>query len=159
KHLLVLVERSGCGPRRATTTEIVRRTSEMRGAVLLVMVLVAGRAAGEESLLSGAGTRGGHEPGLTLVSALPRSGGQTRPTSYVGTYSYVGTDAEKAAVKGAVDRATEHMFGKVIARQELMKRSDIRPSYTIRLEPAGTVCVETPGFPSERSPLDGTEVE
>ncbi|HET6983496.1 MAG TPA: hypothetical protein VFI53_15240 [Myxococcaceae bacterium] len=61
-------------------------------------------------------------------------------------------------MKTAVDWATEGMFGKVIAREELRKRSEPRPSYTIRFEEDGKVSVETPGFPSECAPADGTEV-
>ena len=72
---------------------------------------------------------------------------------------YAGTDAERAAIKIAVDRATDRMFGILIARSELMKRSEIRPSYTIRFQEPGQVSVETPGFPPECAPLDGTEVE
>jgi hypothetical protein len=116
----------------------------MRGVVLVMAVLVSLRAAAEE-------------PRLVLAAATsPRMAGELE---YEGTYLYAGDDAERRAIKGAVDRATEGMFGKVIARDELMKRSEIRPSYTIHLEAPGTVCVETPGFPSERSPLDGSEVE
>jgi hypothetical protein len=79
-------------------------------------------------------------------------------TRFAGTYVYVGGESERAVVKAAVDRATEGMFGKVIARQELMKRSEPRPSYTIRFEEGGRVSVESPGFPAESSLLDGTEV-
>ena len=116
----------------------------MRGVVLVVLVTL--RAAGEE-------------PRLLPVLAAATSPRMAGEREYEGTYLYAGDDAERRAVKAAVDRATERMFGKVIARDELMKRSEIRPSYTIHLEPPGMVCVETPGFPSERSPLDGTEVE
>ena len=80
-------------------------------------------------------------------------------TRYAGTYSYVGTDAERAAIRAAVDHATEGMVGKNIARGELMKRSEIRPSYTLRFDGKGNVAVETPGFPPESSSLDGSEVQ
>jgi len=79
-------------------------------------------------------------------------------TRFAGTFIYIGGQSERSVVKTAVDRATEGMFGKVIAREELMKRSEPRPSYTIRFEEDGKVSVETPGFPSETAPVDGTEV-
>jgi hypothetical protein len=78
---------------------------------------------------------------------------------YAGTYVYAGTDTERAAIRTAVDHATEGMVGKNIARGELMKRSEVRPTYTIRFDGKGNVTVETPGYPPESSPLDGTEVQ
>jgi hypothetical protein len=132
----------------------------MRRAVLWVMVSLATRALGDE-----ASSRADDERERTqLVAAVavrpapPPSANLVEP-DYAGTYVYAGSEAERAAVKLAVDRATEGMFGKVIAREELMKRSEIRPSYTIRLDPPGAVSVETPGFPTECSPADGTEVD
>jgi hypothetical protein len=123
----------------------------MGRAVVLVVVLL-GTAAFAEGVAGE--TEGGKQP--LLAAAVTSS--HLEPV-YAGTYVYAGSDAERAAVKAAVDRATEKMFGKVIAREELMKRSEIRPSYTIRLDSPGRVSVETPGFPSDSSPLDGTEVE
>jgi hypothetical protein len=58
-----------------------------------------------------------------------------------------------------VDHTTEGMVGKNIARGELMKRSEVRSTYTIRFDGKGNVAVETPGFPLEVSSLDGTEVQ
>jgi len=78
---------------------------------------------------------------------------------YAGTYTYAGGEAERAAIKTAVDHATQGMVGKDIARSELMKRSEVRPTYTIRFDGKGNVAVETPGFPPEVSSLDGTEVQ
>jgi len=78
---------------------------------------------------------------------------------YAGTYIYAGGEAERAGIKTAVDHATEGMVGKNIARDELMKRSEVRPSYAIRFDGKGNVAVETPGFPPEVSSLDGTEVQ
>lgn len=78
---------------------------------------------------------------------------------YSGTYRYVGGEAQRAAVKDAVDSATEGMLGVDIARIELMKRQEIRPTYTITFDEKGNVSVETPGYPTECSPLDGTEVQ
>jgi len=49
------------------------------------------------------------------------------------------------------------MVGKNIARGELMKRSEVRPSYSLRFDGKGGVTVETPGYPPETSSLDGTE--
>jgi hypothetical protein len=80
------------------------------------------------------------------------------PTRYAGTYAYAGTDGERAAISTAVDYATEGMAGRLIARGELMKRSEVRASYAIRFDGKGNVAVETSGFPLEVSPLDGTEV-
>jgi len=129
----------------------------MGRAVVVVVVLLGARALGEGPA---GGTEGEKQP--LLVSAVTEHAGpiesQLEPV-YAGTYVYAGSEAERAAVKAAVERATEGMFGKVIAREELMKRSEIRPSYTIRLDSPGRVSVETPGFPPESSPLDGTEVE
>jgi len=130
----------------------------MGRAVVLAMVLL-----GAQAFAEGAAGETGKEkqPLLTAsvtegASAIPVQG-QVEPV-YAGTYVYAGSEAERVAVKAAVDRATEGMFGKVIAREVLMERSEIRPSYTIRLDP-GRVSVETPGFPPECSPLDGTEVD
>lgn len=78
---------------------------------------------------------------------------------YAGTYTYAGTGAERASIRTSVDHATEGMLGKDIARSELMKRSEIRPSYTIRFDGRGNVTVETPGYPPESSSLDGREVQ
>jgi len=80
------------------------------------------------------------------------------PARYAGTYVYGGTDAERAAISTAVNSATAGMAGMLIARGELMKRSEVRPGYTIRFDGTGNVAVETPGFPPEVLPLDGTEV-
>ncbi len=85
--------------------------------------------------------------------------GPTEARRYAGFYIYVGTDAERARVQAAVDTATEGMIGKGIARRELMKRSEIRPSYTISFDENGDVSVQTPGYPPEISPLNGTEVK
>jgi len=144
----------------------------MRVAVLLAAVVLAARAKGEEVPVSGSmpDTKRPAEPvavATSSASAATRTSGVTRPSepthvndvaSYPGTYRYTGVEAERAAVKVAVDRATDGMFGILIARGELMKRSEIRPSYTLRVELSGIVSVETPGFPPEAAPLDGTEV-
>ena len=143
----------------------------MRWAVLLAAVVLAARATGEELSTSGntSDTRRSAVPvavaassALAPARASVPAGSTTPPsdavTSYAGTYRYTGDEAERAAVKVAIDRATDGMFGVLIARGELMKRSAIRPSYTIRFESSERVSVETPGFPPEASPLDGTEV-
>jgi len=104
-------------------------------------------------------------PQETSLEPSSPMGASVRPTlgpdekRYAGTYTYAGTPAERAAVEAAVDRATEGMIGRGIARSELMKRSEIRPSYSIGFDGKGNVSVETPGFPTESSPLDGTEVK
>ena len=123
----------------------------MGRAVVLVVVLLGAGALGDG--VAG-GTEGEKQP--LLAAAVTES---HLESVYAGTYVYAGSEAERATVKAAVDRATEGMFGKVIAREELMKRSEIRPSYTIRLDSPGRVSVETPGFPPESSALDGTEME
>lgn len=93
-------------------------------------------------------------------AAPPAPSPAARPEErYAGTYVYSGIAAEKVAIQTAVDRATEGMVGKNIARGELMKRAEIRPSYTIRFDGKGNVAIETPGFPPEISPVDGTEVQ
>jgi len=112
-------------------------------ATLLLSIFLAARASGEESSISAVGA----------TSAAP-----AEEARLSGTYVYVGGEPERSKMKAAVDLATEGMFGKVIAREELRKRSDPRPSYTIRFEENGKVSVETPGFPAESAPLDGTEV-
>jgi hypothetical protein len=111
--------------------------------VLLLSILLAARAGGEEAASGSAGVK----------SRVPEEGARL-----AGTYVYVGGEPERSGMKAAVDLATEGMFGKVIARDELRKRSEPRPSYTIRFEADGKVSVETPGFPSESAPADGTEV-
>jgi hypothetical protein len=79
---------------------------------------------------------------------------------YAGTYVYTGTDAEKAAVSAAVDSATDGMgIATGFARSALMKRSEIRPTYTISFDGKGDVSVESPGYPPETSPTNGTEVK
>jgi len=79
---------------------------------------------------------------------------------YAGTYAYSGTDAERAAVQTAVDSATDGMgIATGFARSALMKRSEIRPTYTISFNGTGDVSVESPGYPPETSPTNGTEVK
>jgi len=97
----------------------------------------------------------GLEPSSPVRAPAP----QTDEQRYAGTYIYAGGEAERAGIKTAVDHATQGMVGKNIARDELMKRSEVRPTYTIRFDGKGNVAVETPGFPSEVSSLDGTEVQ
>jgi len=92
-------------------------------------------------------------PVSTPAAPRPRS----EEERYAGTYLYAGTDAERAAIHTAVDHATEGMVGKNIARGELMKRSEVRPSYALSFDGKGNVTVETPGYPPETSSLDGTE--
>jgi hypothetical protein len=96
----------------------------------------------------------------TAPSAPPAPSAVARPEDrYAGTYVYTGTAAERLAIQAAVDRATEGMVGKNIARSELMKRAEIRPSFTLRFDGKGNVAIETPGFPEEISRVDGTEVQ
>ena len=97
----------------------------------------------------------GLEPSSPVGTRAP----PTDEQRYAGTYIYAGGEAERAGIKTAVYHATEGMVGKNIARGELMKRSEVRPTYTIRPDGKGNVAVETPGFPPEVSPLDGTEVQ
>ena len=102
--------------------------------------------------------RTGLEPSSPVSPpAAPRP--RTDQERYAGTYVYAGTDAERTAIRTAVDHATEGMVGKNIARGELMKRSEVRPSYTLHFDGKGDVTIETPGFPPESSSLDGTEAE
>ena len=71
---------------------------------------------------------------------------------YAGTYVSAGTDAERAAVNAAVDSATDGWGSpQGFARSALMKRSEIRPTYTISFDDKGVVSVETPGYPPEFS--------
>jgi len=97
------------------------------------------------------------EPGAPISAPAPTA--RSNEERYAGTYVYAGTDPERAAVRTAVDHATEGMVGKNIARGELMKRSEVRPSYTLLFDGRGNGTVETPGYPPESSPLDGTEVQ
>ena len=61
---------------------------------------------------------------------------------YAGTYVSAGTDAERAAVKAAVDSATDGWGSpQGFARSALMKRSEIRPTYTISFDDKGVVSV------------------
>ena len=100
------------------------------------------------------------------VEATAPAKGTARPPSasleqrYAGTYAYAGNDAERAAVQAAVDKATDGMgIATVFARSALMKRSEIRPTYTIGFDGKGNVSVESPGYPAESSPTTGTEVK
>jgi len=107
----------------------------------------------------------GLEPGASAALPTPQSPASSPPSlpsgeqRYAGTYAFAGSDGERAGIQKAVDSATEGMVGKNIARTELMKRQEIRPTYTIRFDGKGNVAVETPGYPPEVSPIDGTEVE
>jgi len=105
------------------------------------------------------GVDGSTGPGASSAEAtVASSGSAVEPDRYVGTYLYGGTDAEKEAIEAAIDHATRGMPGRLIARGELLKRSEVRPSYLIRLDGRGNLSIETPGFPPEVYPLDGTEV-
>jgi hypothetical protein len=102
----------------------------------------------------------------TPVETSAPAKGTSRPPSlslekrYAGTYVYAGTDAERAAVQAAVDSATDGMgIATGFARSALMKRSEIRPTYTISFDGKGNVSVETPGYPPEFSSTTGTEVK
>jgi len=98
------------------------------------------------------------------VSAAPAVSAHKAPPSlkqrYAGTYVYAGNAAERAAVASAVNAAVDGMgIATGFARSALMKRAEIRPSYTILFDAKGDVGVETPGYPPELSPSDGTEVK
>jgi hypothetical protein len=110
---------------------------------------------------SSTGLEPGAAPALpTLQPAVPNPPSPLPAEQrYAGTYAFAGSDAERTGIEKAVDGATEGMVGKNIARSELMKRQEIRPTYTIRFDGKGNVAVETPGYPSEVSPIDGTEVQ
>ena len=104
----------------------------------------------------------GMEPGALPALPTPQSPSRPAPTSeqrYAGTYAFAGSEAERAGIEKAVDGATEGMVGKNIARSELMKRQEVRPTYTLRFDGKGNLAVETPGYPPEISPIDGTEVQ
>ena len=105
------------------------------------------------------GARGATGPDASSAEAgVARQRPELEPEGYAGTYLYAGTDAEKAAIEAAIDHATHGMPGRLIARGELLKRSEVRPSYLIRLDGRGKLSIETPGFPPELYPLDGSEV-
>lgn len=99
------------------------------------------------------------------TSSAPPKGMSKAPSPglaqrYSGTYAYAGADAERAAVNTAVDSATDGMgIATGFARSALMKRSEIRPTYTISFDGKGDVSVESPGHPPETSPTNGTEVK
>jgi len=133
-----------------------------RGAKLLTMVVSARSILTAGALLALAvGTAGCPDSSPPRTGLEPTSPAAPRPRSdeerYAGTYVYTGSDAERAAIRTAVDHATDGMVGKNIARGELMKRSEVRPSYALRFDGKGNVTVETPGYPPETSSLDGTE--
>ena len=69
------------------------------------------------------------------VAASGAAGADADPTRYAGTYVYAGTDAERSAISTAVDGATEGMAGRLIARGELMKRSEPRQQDQFDLPP------------------------
>jgi len=93
-------------------------------------------------------------PEATVASPRP----ELEAERYSGMYLYAGTDTEKTAIEAAIDHATRGMPGRLIARGELLKRSEVRPSYLIRLDGRGNLSIETPGFPPEVYPLDGSEL-
>jgi len=129
-------------------------------AALLWTIFLCARAGGEEPRdpTDASPPRPSLALATTATTSPARSAVSADEAHLAGSYVYIGGASERAVVKAAVDRATEGMFGKVIAREELMKRSEPRPSYTIRFEEDGKLSVETPGFPSECTPVDGTEV-
>ncbi len=93
-----------------------------------------------------------------MISSHPAS--RSLQQRYAGTYLYAGTVGERAAVGTAVNSAVDGMgIATGFARSALMKRSEIRPSYAIVFDGRGTVGIETPGYPAEVSPSDGTEVK
>jgi hypothetical protein len=93
-----------------------------------------------------------------VVKSRPAS--QSLQQRYAGTYVYAGTAEERAAVGAAVNAAVDGMgIATGFARSALMKRSEIRPSYAIVFDGQGGVGVETPGYPAELSPSNGTEVK
>ncbi|HZW89849.1 MAG TPA: hypothetical protein VFF12_12280 [Myxococcaceae bacterium] len=126
-----------------------RLTALTRGALLALAV-------GATGCPDSTPPRTGLEPSSPVSAPAP-----ARPRSdeerYAGAYLYAGSDSERAAIRAAVDHATEGMVGKNIARGELMKRSEVRQSYTLRFDGKGNVTIESPGYPPETSSLDGTE--
>ncbi|HET6982544.1 MAG TPA: hypothetical protein VFI53_10395 [Myxococcaceae bacterium] len=93
---------------------------------------------------------------LPVLGADPQGGGEAR--RYSGTFRYVGGKTEEARIRQAIDAATKGMIGGDTAKTELMKRSEVRPTYTLSFE-GGKATVSSPGFPPETSPLDGSPVE
>jgi hypothetical protein len=92
------------------------------------------------------------------ISSVPATLGVEQRLA--GLYVYAGGPEEKTAVTAAVNRAVDGMgIATGFARSALLKRSEIRPSYTIAFDARGEVVVETPGYPAEVSPSDGTEVK
>jgi hypothetical protein len=142
------------GPPRYSPMEHERKRFFGRYLPTLVLITVGLVAAG---CPDSSPSRTSLEP-RSPVSGPPSTSGPDE-NRYAGTFVYAGTDTERAAIRTAVDHATEGMVGKNIARGELMKRSEVRPTYTIRFDGKGNVTVETPGYPPESSPLDGTEVQ
>ena len=128
---------------------VSRRSILTPGALLAVVVGATGCPDSTPS-------RTGLEP-TSPVSAPVAPRPRSDEERYTGTYAYAGTEAERSAIRAAVDHATEGMVGKNIARGELMKRSEVRPSYALRFDGKGNVSIETPGYPTESSSLDGTE--
>ena len=101
-------------------------SARMARAVVFVLLL---------AMLEGArGSQGPDASSAEAPIASPRS--ELGPERYVGTYLYGGSDAERAAIEGAIDHATRGMPGRLIARGELLKRLEVRPSYIIRLDGA-----------------------
>jgi hypothetical protein len=93
---------------------------------------------------------------LPLQGAQGQGGGEAK--RYAGTYRYVGGKVEQAQIRKAIDAATQGMVGGDLAKTELMKRSEVRPSYSLSFA-GGRATVSSPGFPPETSPLDGSAVE
>ena len=126
------------------------RRLAMRGAAARAVALVL-------LFASLAGARGSPGPdGSSTEATVARAPPELE--RYAGTYLYAGTDAERAAIEAAIDHATRGMPGRAIAQGELSRRSEVRPSYTIRLDGRGNLAIETPGFPPEVFPLDGSQV-
>ncbi len=93
-----------------------------------------------------------------VVRSHPPS--QSLQQRYAGTYVYAGTTEERATVGKAVNAAVEGMgIATGFARSALMQRTEIRPSYAIVFDGRGDVGVQTPGYPPEVSPSDGSAVK
>jgi hypothetical protein len=92
------------------------------------------------------------------VRALPDMGTGSDAAKYGGSYRYIGSQEERKRVEAAIDAATKGMIGADIAKKELIKRSEIRPSYTLNFD-GQKATVSSKGFPPESTPLDGSAVK
>ncbi len=96
-----------------------------------------------------------------LLSALPiasvRADGDPH-APFAGRFEFVGGDAERKALKDAIDRAVASMFFAIrsTARGKLVEKTEIAPWFSFQFQD-GRITSAAPGAPGVVSPESGAE--